>query len=401
MNDLNVDESLCNFNISTNNMANFMKPNMYTYQIENGFYNNPSHNNNINTSNNDIHNTTQPTNIHLNSLSQNNFPNLFIPNAEQSPALSSSTNPETLETINTLLPVKSKILSGADFQKELKSKYTLSKLNQTPNQQNQNPLKQSSYIDRPDISALLAEIKQLRDENKQLKEEISKLKQENLTTTQNYSNMKNVFEQYEKQNNALTSHSETLSKTNLNYKDTLDKLYSLCNYILKLLPESQSASSLKENIDYYINNPSELENIINTYKLLHENKQKKRNIVRETSQRDIKDNVDNNNNNNSSNRHNSNNKKEEKKQRSLSKGDSFQYKKVSNPFEANLRRIQIENGEYEGNENDMHNINRFKLKEQNCYACYLGCGVSRSGYSPMTYNPYTQNERRKESNSPY
>ena len=397
MSDLNVDESLCNFNISNNNMTNFMKQNMYTYQIENGFYSNSSHNKNINTNNNnDVNTTTQPTNIHL-----NNFPNLFIPNSDQLPSLSSSTNPESFEIINTFLPVKSKILSGADFQRELKSKYTLSKLNLPPNQHNnsQNPFKQSSYIDRPDISALLSEIKQLRDENKQLKEEISKLKQENASTNQNYSNMKNVFEQYEKQNNILTSNSETLSKTNLNYKDTLDKLYSLCNYVLKLVPESSSASLLKENIDYYINNPSELENIVNTYKTLCDNKQKKRSSIREVSHREMKDNINNNN----SNRHNSNsnNKHEEHKQRSLSKGDSFQYKKVSNPFEANLRRIQIENGEYEGNENDLYNINRFKSKEQNCYACYLGCGVSRSGYSPMNYNPYMQNERRKESNSPY
>ena len=163
------------------------------------------------------------------------------------------------------------------------------------------------------------------------------------------------------------------------------------------MPESTSASALKENIDYYIHNPSELDSVVNTYKTLSDNNnKKKRGSVKELPHQDIANNA-----HNSSNRCDNHNKREENKQRSLSKGDSFQYKKVSNPFEANLRRIQIENGECEGNENDLYNINRFKSKEKNCYACYLGCGVSRSGYSPMNYNPYTQNEHRKESNSPY
>ena len=32
---------------------------------------------------------------------------------------------------------------------------------------------------------------------------------------------------------------------------------------------------------------------------------------------------------------------------------------------------------------------------ENCLACNLGCSVSESGYSPMTYNPYGNKERRK------
>ena len=31
-----------------------------------------------------------------------------------------------------------------------------------------------------------------------------------------------------------------------------------------------------------------------------------------------------------------------------------------------------------------------------CFACDVGCSVSRSGYSPMNYSPYNNNIRRRE-----
>ena len=43
-------------------------------------------------------------------------------------------------------------------------------------------------------------------------------------------------------------------------------------------------------------------------------------------------------------------------------------------------------------------INRFNLKEylSTCFACDLGCSVSRSGYSPMTYSPYHKKMKLKK-----
>ena len=43
-------------------------------------------------------------------------------------------------------------------------------------------------------------------------------------------------------------------------------------------------------------------------------------------------------------------------------------------------------------------INRFNLKEylSTCFACDLGCSVSRSGYSPMTYSPYHKKKKRRD-----
>ena len=32
----------------------------------------------------------------------------------------------------------------------------------------------------------------------------------------------------------------------------------------------------------------------------------------------------------------------------------------------------------------------------NCFACDVGCSVSRSGYSPMTYSPYGKKEKRRD-----
>ena len=42
--------------------------------------------------------------------------------------------------------------------------------------------------------------------------------------------------------------------------------------------------------------------------------------------------------------------------------------------------------------------NRFDIKEylSSCFACDLGCSVSRSGYSPMTYSPYNKKEKRRD-----
>ena len=43
-------------------------------------------------------------------------------------------------------------------------------------------------------------------------------------------------------------------------------------------------------------------------------------------------------------------------------------------------------------------FNRFNLKEylSTCFACDLGCGVSKSGYSPMTYSPYHKKKKRRD-----
>ena len=42
--------------------------------------------------------------------------------------------------------------------------------------------------------------------------------------------------------------------------------------------------------------------------------------------------------------------------------------------------------------------NRFNINEylSSCFACDVGCSVSRSGYSPMTYSPYEKNKRRRD-----
>ena len=42
--------------------------------------------------------------------------------------------------------------------------------------------------------------------------------------------------------------------------------------------------------------------------------------------------------------------------------------------------------------------NRFNPNEylSTCFACDLGCSVSRSGYSPMTYSPYNKKNKRRD-----
>ena len=43
--------------------------------------------------------------------------------------------------------------------------------------------------------------------------------------------------------------------------------------------------------------------------------------------------------------------------------------------------------------------NRFEINNYlagSCFACDLGCSVSRSGYSPMTYSPYSKNFKRRD-----
>ena len=39
-------------------------------------------------------------------------------------------------------------------------------------------------------------------------------------------------------------------------------------------------------------------------------------------------------------------------------------------------------------------IDKINNDSDRCFACLLGCNVSKRGYSPMRYNPYTKNELR-------
>jgi hypothetical protein len=43
---------------------------------------------------------------------------------------------------------------------------------------------------------------------------------------------------------------------------------------------------------------------------------------------------------------------------------------------------------------DKQIIDKMNNESDRCFACLLGCNVSKRGYSPMRYNPYTKNELR-------
>ena len=73
------------------------------------------------------------------------------------------------------------------------------------------------------------------------------------------------------------------------------------------------------------------------------------------------------------------------KQRAKSNYGSTQYPKPNPSFQRKLNILP-------------ERSNRFNSKEylSTCFACDLGCSVSRSGYSPMTYSPYGKKEKRRD-----
>ena len=43
--------------------------------------------------------------------------------------------------------------------------------------------------------------------------------------------------------------------------------------------------------------------------------------------------------------------------------------------------------------------NNQKILFSSCFACDVGCGISRTGYSSMTYSPFNTRVKRKEETS--
>ena len=58
---------------------------------------------------------------------------------------------------------------------------------------------------------------------------------------------------------------------------------------------------------------------------------------------------------------------------------------------------EIRRNKFNENKNyDSYEENNEEFKEGNCWACNLGCSISQTGYSPMTYSPYRQGYKRRE-----
>ena len=43
----------------------------------------------------------------------------------------------------------------------------------------------------------------------------------------------------------------------------------------------------------------------------------------------------------------------------------------------------------------LYNNSNF-YSDSNCWACDIGCSISTTGYSPMTFSPYKNNIRRRD-----
>ena len=44
---------------------------------------------------------------------------------------------------------------------------------------------------------------------------------------------------------------------------------------------------------------------------------------------------------------------------------------------------------------EKENENSIYFPDGSCWACDLGCSISLTGYSPMTYSPYNKNIKRR------
>ena len=101
-----------------------------------------------------------------------------------------------------------------------------------------------------------------------------------------------------------------------------------------------------------------------------------------------------------------NNKKKNKNERINSNNNKEERKYEFNDDNKNDYAYPKPNPNYQRKNNykpvlNIKNIDMDKDKEyfsnSTCFACDVGCGVSRSGYSPMTYSPFDNSIKRRES----
>ena len=105
-------------------------------------------------------------------------------------------------------------------------------------------------------------------------------------------------------------------------------------------------------------------------------------------------NINNNNNSNNNNNNENNNLYNEN---NLNDNNNYNTKYNYKDYEFfndenYINKIKNEN--LDKNDSDEDNSNNFK--DGSCWACNLGCSISQTGYSPMTYSPYKQGYKRKD-----
>ncbi len=99
----------------------------------------------------------------------------------------------------------------------------------------------------------------------------------------------------------------------------------------------------------------------------------------------------NNNNFDKNNLYNDNNQNNFNDNNNNNNYNNYQFLNEENYKNKKEQNNYIQNLDKNDSDEDSNNF-----KDGSCWACNLGCSVSQTGYSPMTYSPYKQGYKRKD-----
>ena len=289
-----------------------------------------------------------------------------------------------------------KILSGCSFQSELKKQYNTRKMQLN---ENTKPL----YIEKPNVDDLISQIKELKFLISNLKEEVNSFKHENISLNAYNKELNDTINTIKGEYNKLADDNVKLRILVDKYQQMLKVDFDFFTYLSGLMNNTNTLKGNFKNIteqkefinsfkEWYnsiskVNNISPIKDHKEINHLTHSNSytnpifQKMNNSYYPPGQRENKFRT------RSKSAHSKNRGNSNKEINELS-----QLYQIDNPFEANYKKINDQYDQYDNTNNDEHSPSSFY--KGNCFACHVGCNISNSGYSPMTYSPYEIGKKR-------
>lgn len=329
------------------------KPNNYCYQIENCC----------------IHNTKcENDGSILNNLPyKSNFTREnYLASRFDTGISTSISSTESYET-------KTKILSGCSFKTELKKEL----MNRKNNNLNQISNK-ASFLEKPKVDSLIEQINELKNITQCLKEECQKFKNENSALVANNNELSNALNKITNDYTNLVNENTELKKMIEQYQQMLNLDFNFFKSLSKLINEGQLKLNLNENEEHklFCNDKEKHQEIISKFKewvdqmtQLPKEEIKTHHIIPQKVE------------NTQFMKYKAESKKRKSKSKNKELNEISQLHHSNNTYDYNIKKI---NSDY----------NNDSL-QGNCFACNVGCNISNSGYSPMTYSPYEIRKKRK------
>lgn len=329
------------------------RPNNYCYQIENCCI----HNTKCENDNSILNNLPYKSNFTRENYLASHF------DTGISTSISSSDSYE----------IKTKILSGCSFQAELKKELMNKKnknINLIPNK--------ASYLENPKVDSLIEQIKELKNITQCLKEECQKFKIENSALVANNNELSNALNKITNDYTNLVNENTELKKMIEQYQQMLNLDFNFFKSLSQLINEDRLKLNLNENDGYklFCNDKEKHQEIISNFK---ERVDQMTQLPREEIR--INQIIPQKVENTQFMKYKTESKKRKSKSKNKELNEISQLHHSNNTYDYNIKKI-----------NDDYNNDSL---QGNCFACNVGCNISNSGYSPMTYSPYEIKKKRK------